>query len=163
MLFAALTALGAQVSVPMAPVPMTLQSLAVVLAGGMLGARWGSASMALYLAAAVFGLPVLSDGRGGLAAVMGLTAGYLAAFPLAAWAVGHAACRGALERPDMGIAVLGGAHLLILGLGVAWLAREVGWTRATEVGFTPFLIGAVVKSLVAWLILAGLTRVPYRR
>lgn len=155
MLFAALTALGAQISIPMAPVPMTLQSLAVVLAGGVLGARWGSASMAVYLVAAAAGLPVLAEGRGGLPAVMGLTAGYLAAFPLAAWAVGYAARRGGLARPGAGILILAAAHLLILGIGAGWLALEVGGMRALEGGFTPFLIGAVAKSVLAWLILAG--------
>ena len=158
MLFAVLTALGAQVSLPMAPVPMTLQSLAVVLAGGVLGPRWGVAAMVLYLAAAAVGLPVLSDGGGGMAALTGPTAGYLAGFVLAAGAVGMAGRRGWLARPASGIALLSTAHLLILLPGAAWLARGMGWNAALEAGFTPFLIGAVVKSAVAWLVLAALGR-----
>jgi biotin transport system substrate-specific component len=154
LLFAALTAAGAQVSVPMAPVPMTLQSLAVVLAGAVLGTRLGVASMALYLAAAALGLPVLSDGRSGMAALTGSTAGYLVGFLLAAWASGEAARRGWLRRPAPGIALLSLAHLLILLPGAAWLARDLGWADALSGGFTPFLPGAVVKSAVAWLIVA---------
>ena len=158
MLFAALTAAGAQVDVPMTPVPMTLQSLAVVVAGGVLGARLGAASMLLYLAAAAVGLPVLSDGASGVAALTGATAGYLAGFVLAAAAVGAVARRGGLIRPIPGIALLSAAHLLILGLGVIWLSRAIGWPDALSGGFTPFLIGAVVKSAAAWLILAALER-----
>lgn len=162
-LFAGLTALAAQVSVPMVPVPMTLQSLAVVLAGGVLGPWRGVAAMGLYLAAAAVGLPVLSDGRSGLEALTGPTAGYLVGFVLAAWGSGEAGRRGWLKRPVAGIAILSAAHLLILLPGMAWLARDLGWTDALAGGFTPFLPGAVVKSAAAWLILAGLTRSPYWR
>ncbi len=154
LLFVALTAAGAQVSVPMTPVPMTLQSLAVVLAGAVLGPRLGVAAMALYLAAAALGLPVLSDGGAGLAALTGSTAGYLVGFVLAAWACGEAARRGGLRRAVPGIALLSLAHLLILLPGAAWLARDLGWTQALAVGFTPFLPGAVVKSAAAWMIVA---------
>ena len=162
-LFTVLTALAAQISVPMVPVPMTLQSLAVVLAGAVLGAGRGSAAMILYLAAAAVGLPVLSDGRSGIEALTGPTAGYLLGFVLAAAAVGVAARRGWLARPIPGIALLSAAHLLILGLGVAWLARAIGWTDALAGGFTPFLPGAILKSVAAWLVLAGLMRRSYWR
>lgn len=157
-LFAVLTALAAQVSVPMVPVPMTLQSLAVVLAGGVLGPRRGVAAMGLYLAAAAIGLPVLSDGRGGLEALTGPTAGYLVGFVLAAWASGEAGRRRWLNRPVAGIAILSAAHLLILLPGAVWLARGIGWSDALAGGFTPFLPGAVVKSAAAWLILAWARR-----
>ncbi|WP_309627268.1 biotin transporter BioY [Brevundimonas sp.] len=157
-LFAILTAVGAQVSLPMVPVPMTLQSLAVVLAGGVLGPRGGVAAMGLYLAAAAVGLPVLSDGRGGMAALTGPTAGYLVGFVLAAWASGEAGRRGWLRRPLPGIVILSAAHLSILLPGAAWLALDIGWTAAMSGGFTPFLAGAVVKSSAAWLILTAAIR-----
>lgn len=158
LLFAALTALAAQVSLPMIPVPMTLQSLAVVLAGAVLGPRLGVLSMLAYLAAAAIGLPVLADGRSGMAALTGPTAGYLVGFVLAAWASGEARERGWLRRPIPGIAGLSAAHLLILAPGAAWLAQSLGWTVALSAGLTPFLPGAVVKSAVAWLILAVVVR-----
>lgn len=161
-LFAALTALGAQVSLPMVPVPMTLQSLAVVLAGGLLGPRRGVAAMGPYLAAAAVGLPVLSDGRGGLEALTGPTAGYLVGFVLAAGAAGVAARRDWLHRPVRGVALLGAAHLLILLPGAARLALDIGWSAALAGGFTPFLAGAVVKSAAAWLILTAVARRGWR-
>lgn len=157
-LFAVLTTLAAQVSLPMVPVPMTLQSLAVVLAGGVLGPRGGVAAMGLYLAAAAVGLPVLSDGRGGIAALTGPTAGYLVGFVLAAWVAGEAGRRGWLKRPVEGVALFSATHLLILLPGAAWLALDIGWTAAMSGGFTPFLVGAVVKSAAAWLILTAATR-----
>lgn len=153
--FALLIALAAQVSIPLYPVPMTLQTAAVLLAGGVLGARWGTAAVVLYLALAVAGLPVLADGAGGFRAASGGTAGYLIAFPAAAFVTGWAAERGWLTRVLPGMTVLVGAHLLTLALGVTWLILSVGLDplRAVDVGATPFLIGAVLKS---GLVLAAL-------
>ena len=144
--FAGLMALSARLDIPMHPVPMTMQSWAVLLAGAVLGARWGVAAVLVYLAAAAIGLPVLSDGAGGLSPFTGPTAGYLVAFPIAAGLTGAAASRGLLDRPVAGLAVLFVAHLVLLGLGAAWLARAMGLEAALAAGFTPFLIGAAVKS-----------------
>ena len=144
--FAALMALSAQASVPMLPVPMTMQSAAVLLAGAVLGARAGVAAVLVYLAAAAIGLPVLSDGAGGLSPFVGPTAGYLVAFPIAAGLTGLAARQGLLDRLLTGLAVLFAAHLVLLGLGAGWLARSIGVEGALAAGFTPFLIGAAVKS-----------------
>lgn len=154
--FALLTALGAQFSVPMTPVPMTLQSLFVVLSGLVLGARGGAAAMGLYLFLGAVGLPVFSDGGSGLDALTGPTAGYLAAFPIMAGVVGGLAHRPVLAS-FVGMSMLAvAAHLLILGLGAGWLATRIGATEALAVGFTPFLIGAVVKSVVAAGLAIGL-------
>lgn len=146
LVFAGLMALSARFDIPMHPVPMTMQSWAVLLAGAVLGARWGVAAVLVYLAAAAIGLPVLSDGAGGLSPFAGPTAGYLVAFPIAAGLTGAAASRGLLDRPVAGLAVLFVAHLVLLGLGAAWLARVMGLEPALAAGFTPFLIGAAVKS-----------------
>lgn len=160
--FALLTAVCAQVAVPMAPVPMTLQTLAILLGGVLLGPAWGGAAALIYLALAVAGLPVLSDGAGGLAAFTGPTAGYLAAFPIAA------ALAGVLAQRTKGLvpllAGLFGLHLLILALGAAWLSRSLGVDAAIEHGVTPFLIGAAVKSaLVALIAFFALRRISGRR
>ena len=144
--FAGLMALSARADIPMHPVPMTMQSWAVLLAGAVLGARWGVAAVLIYLAAAAVGLPVLSDGAGGLSPFVGPTAGYLIAFPIAAGLTGLAASRGLLDRPLAGLGVLFAAHLVLLGLGAAWLARSMGLEAVVAAGFTPFLIGAGVKS-----------------
>jgi biotin transport system substrate-specific component len=151
LVFAALIALGARLAVPMVPVPMTMQTFAVLLAGAALGAWRGAAAVLLYLAAAATGLPVLSDGASGLASFAGPTAGYLLAFPLGAAVVGWASASGRLERPVEGFVLLCAAHLLILGLGTAWLATRIGPAEALAAGFTPFLIGAAVKSALVLL------------
>lgn len=149
--FAALIAVCAQVSVPMVPVPMTLQTWAVLLAGLVLGPRWGVASVGLYLLVAALGLPVLSDARSGLAALTGPTAGYLAAFPVVAGLAGAMARSGRLPHPLWAIAGLFVLHGAVLLMGAAWLARSTGAEAALTGGLLPFLPGAVVKSAAAWL------------
>jgi biotin transport system substrate-specific component len=151
--FAALMALGAQVDVPMHPVPMTMQSFVVLLAGAALGPIRGVAAVAIYLAAAAIGLPVLSEGAHGPAPFTGATAGYLFAFPIAAGLAGLAARRGLLDGWAVGAATLFVLHLLLLGMGGAWLATKIGSADAWAGGVRPFLIGGAVKSL---LVLAAL-------
>ncbi len=156
-LFAALMAAGARADVPMAPVSMTLQSLAVVLAGAVLGPWRGAAAAALYLAAGAAGLPVFAGGAGGAEHLGGATAGYLAAFPLAAGLVGAAAARGWTGSFGGAFAVLLAGHGLILGLGAGWLATRIGLGAALAGGLWPFLPGAAVKSAAGALLL-GLRR-----
>src|SRR5512147_2797212 len=86
--FAAVTAIAAQLEIPHQPVPYTLQTLAVLLAGGLLGWRNGALSMFLYLAAGIAGAPVFSGAGFGLIRLLGPTGGYLLAFPVAAAVVG---------------------------------------------------------------------------
>ena len=158
--FVLLTVLCARIAVPMVPVPMTLQTFAVLLAGAVLGPWRGGGAVLLYLAAAAAGLPVLSDGASGLQPFSGPTAGYLVAFAAAAALAGLAARRGWLSRPLTGLAVLFGLHLLILGVGSVWLAARMGPGDAMAVGFTPFLIGAAVKSAFVLLAERPLRRLP---
>lgn len=156
--FAALIAVCAQISVPMVPVPTTLQTWAVLLAGLVFGARWGMASVALYLLAAAVGLPVLSDGRSGIEALTGPTAGYLAAFPIVAGLAGAMSQSQRFRPPLVMIASLTGLHAIVLALGAAWLARSVGVEAAVSGGLLPFLPGAIVKSGAAWLAWRGIAR-----
>ncbi|MEX2117252.1 MAG: biotin transporter BioY [Bacteroidota bacterium] len=86
--FAILTAVGAQLEIPLKPVPYTLQTLFVLLAGALLGPRNGFISMSLYLVMGLVGLPVFSSAGFGIAKILGPTGGYLLAFPLAAFVVG---------------------------------------------------------------------------
>ncbi|WP_417231815.1 biotin transporter BioY [Brevundimonas sp.] len=145
---ALLIAACARLTVPMVPVPMTLQTWAVLLTGIVLGPRWGAAAVLLYLGMAVAGLPVLSDGASGLDRFTGPTAGYLFAFPVAAALAGLLAGTGCLRRFVPASVWLFGLHLLILALGTAWLAGRMGLPAALAAGFTPFLIGAAVKSIL---------------
>lgn len=86
--FALCTAIGAQLEIPHQPVPYTFQTLAVILAGGILGGRNGFLSMMLYLGLGLVGMPVFAGGGFGLAKLIGPTGGYLLSFPVAAFVVG---------------------------------------------------------------------------
>lgn len=160
--FAALMALGAQVAVPMMPVPMTLQTFAVLLAGAVMGPRWGAASVLLYLAAAMVGLPVLSDAASGIARFTGSTAGYLVAFIPAAFLAGWLARNGRMTRLMPATTWMVVLHLLILAWGSAWLALDIGIETALRNGALPFIPGAVIKSVLVVLAARALTPVLAR-
>lgn len=152
------------VPVPFSPVPMTLQPLAVLAVGGLLGAAAGSAALFLYIALGVMGLPVFAAGGSGLAHLLGPTGGYLLAFPIAAGVTGAlvgravatpgGASAGAVLRALLGCAA--GMVIIHIG-GVAQLALLGGDTAvAFRVGFVPFLTGDLLKvGLAAALILAA--------
>jgi len=163
--FAALTALAARVELPLplSPVPVSLQSLAVVLSGLLLGARIGALSQALYLLVGALGLPVFAGGAAGLDVLLGATGGYLVAFVPAAALAGWAGRREAGTARRLGWSFLTGllAHAAIFALGLPWLmvVAELGIAETLEAGCTPFLPGAVAKSFVAAAI-ATPRRVP---
>jgi len=157
LLGAALVAAAAQLSVPLpgTPVPLTLQPLAVLVVGGLLGAPLGAASLLLYLALGAAGLPVFTPfGVPGLGRLLGPTGGYLLAYPLAAFAVGRiagdAARRGGWQ---LVVGVLAGLALIHLG-GLAQLLLITGNLRsAVQLGTLPFLLGDLGKVAVAVLLL----------
>lgn len=153
LLGSAVLAASAQVSVPMWPVPATLQTLAVLLLAALGGSRLGAASVALYLAEGAMGLPVFANGTGGIAVLAGPTAGYLLGFLPAAWIAGLAG-RGWMRQA----AVLAAAHLVLFAPGVAWLAGFVGWERAVMAGFVLFVPGTVVKTALAFAVLRAVRR-----
>ena len=151
---AGLVAVGAAVSVPMVPIPMTLQSLAVVVVGALLGPIWGMAALLLYLALGAAGLPIFADGGSGVDRLFSAGAGYLWSFPLAAALAGLAdrVTRDSDHRVLRLFLAFVAAHLLILALGVWGLARTLVLTEALSVGAWPFLPGMLVKSAIgAWL------------
>ena len=149
---ALLIAVGAQVEVPMLPVPMTLQSLALVVVAGRLGLRRGVAAVGLYLVLGAIGLPVFAGGAGGWSHLVGKTAGYLVGFiACAAWVGWRLEAGNPSFWRRSGEMMIG--HVIVLSLGALWLASHIGLERAVTVGAAPFLLGAVVKSLVG----AGLT------
>ncbi len=157
---AVLVALAAQVSIPLpgTPVPMTLQPMAVLLVGGLLGARSGALSMILYLAMGAAGLPVFTPTVPllGIARLFGPTGGYLLAYPVAAWAVGAISADGRnVWRVACG--VLAGLVLIHLG-GLAQLLILTGnLSAAARFGTLPFLLGDLVKIAVLVPVLAKLT------
>jgi len=154
LLGSAFVALLAKVQAPFVPVPLTGQTLGVLLVGGLLGARLGALSLFLYLLEGALGIPVFAKG-GGVAYLLGPTGGYLFAFPLAAYLVGHLFERGAGRRLWTAfLALLLGAGSVFL-LGVPWLALYLGADlgRALALGLYPFVPGEVLKALLAAFIL----------
>ena len=162
---ALVVALAAQVVVPVpfSPVPMTLQPLAVLVVGGLLGAGGGLAALVLYLLLGVLGLPVFAGGSSGFLHLMGPTGGYLLAFPLAAATAGALTGRLNPERPSVLRVLLAcalGMVIIHVG-GVAQLALLGGDPRlAFRIGFVPFLTGDFIKiGLAAGLILLAGPRI----
>ncbi|MEM1152332.1 MAG: biotin transporter BioY, partial [Pseudomonadota bacterium] len=127
-------------AIPMYPVPITLQTFAVLLVGGFLGRRLGVFVVGLWLCLAMAGLPLLADGRGGLETFLGPTGGYLAAFVPMAWMTAHFTSQreGSFFLLDLITCVV--AHALCLGLGVLWLSRFIPFEDAFTEGALPFLL-----------------------
>jgi biotin transport system substrate-specific component len=156
--FVIATALGARIAVPapFTPVPVTLQTLFVLLSGALLGPALGAASQIAYLGLGAVGVPVFAGGFG-LAYLLGPTGGYLLAFPATAFLAGVVARRapsGALAVPVLFVGLFL-ASLVTLGGGTAWLAVLTGDTGgAVALGFVPFLVGDLLKvglaALLAW-------------
>ena len=152
-----LLAASAQVSVPMFPVPMTLQTLVVSLIGLTYGSRLGAATMIAYLAEGAMGLPVFANFSGGIAPLMGPTAGFLWGFVAMAWLTGWLVENGY----DRGFARLFLAALipalLLFVPGAMVLSVVLGKTAAEPMALavTPFLLGGLVKAAIAAMAVAG--------
>src|SRR6266481_6380047 len=167
---AVLVALAAQVAVPLpgTPVPMTLQPMAVLLVGGLLGARLGALSMILYLAMGAAGLPVFAPSPllfPGIARLFGQTGGYLLAYPVAAYAVGAIVPplrsvergSGGEDWARVALGVFAGLVLIHVG-GLAQLAILTGnLSAAARFGTWPFLLGDLLKLVILVSVLTKLT------
>ena len=125
--FALLTAVAAQISIPLGftPVPLTGQTFAVLLAGGVLGSRRGGLSMLLYVALGAIGLPFYADGAGGWTAATGATAGYLVGFIVAAIVVGLMAEHGQDRKLSTSIPAFIAGTMIIYTIGAGWLAYDL--------------------------------------
>ncbi|MGO8683106.1 MAG: biotin transporter BioY [Thermoleophilia bacterium] len=160
-LFAALTAVGAFISVPVGAVPFTLQVVVVLLAGLQLGPWLGALSMCAYLLVGMVA-PVYAGGTSGIGVLFGPTGGYLWGFVFAAWSVGWLRSRIRDQRllPTVAISLAG--LLPIYALGTLWLATQqhIGWYAAIGVGVAPFVLFDAVKTLVAALAARALTSLP---
>jgi biotin transport system substrate-specific component len=158
-LFAALTAVGAQITIPTTPVPFTLQTFFILLAGLVGGPRVGFLSIIIYLLMGAVGLPVFANLRGGWDVFLGPTGGYLVAFPLAAASAGLIYRRVGLGKLHAAALGAAGAEALIYLVGVPWLAAWLSFSRglstldglsqAATLGMIPFLIWDAVKALLA--------------
>jgi biotin transport system substrate-specific component len=149
-LFAAFTALAARVTIPLpfTPVPITLQVMAVLLAGLVLGSKAGAASQLVYLATIAAGLPIDAKALGS-AALIGPTAGYLIGFVPAAFVAGWLAEKLPATRASRFLAAVAGVGVIYM-TGVAWLTPAVGSLRtAWKLGVAPFILVDLGKALIA--------------
>lgn len=155
-------AISAKVQVPFWPVPVTMQSLAVLVIGMSFGLRLGTATLALYLAEGAVGLPVFASGAG-LAYLAGPTAGYLIGFVAAAAVVGWLAERGWDRNIWLSMMAMTLGTVILMGSGVAWLATLIGFQQALASGFTPFIAGGILKIVLGALMLPSVWKLIERR
>ncbi|MCS6988525.1 MAG: biotin transporter BioY [Chloroherpetonaceae bacterium] len=151
--FAALTALGAWIEIPLYPVPVTMQTFVVLLSGALLGAQWGAASQAAYLVGGLF-LPIYAGGAMGASVLFGATGGYLLSFPLGAFLSGLALRSVTIETPLYAVvARVFAASLVILLSGAVWLkiALNLSVVETVMMGFAPFILGDLVKCAMVGL------------
>lgn len=147
---AAFVGIAAQIAIPLpfTPVPLTLQTFAVLLVGASLGSLRGALSMVVYLLAGMVGVPWFAEGSSGFSSA---SFGYILGFIIAAFIVGRLAERGASTTVirSAGLMVVG--NIAIYAVGVTWLkfAIDVDWATAMSLGVVPFLIGDAVKIALA--------------
>ena len=161
----ALMALSAKVSLPLPYVPMTLQTLVVLMIGAAYGWRLGSATMIAYLAEGALGLPVFAGPVGGIAPLIGPTAGYLFGFIAAAFLTGWLAERGWDRNVMLLFAAMAVGHVVILAAGFGWLAFGLGLgaAKAWQVGIVPFIAASLVKNALGATLMPAARRIIERR
>ncbi len=162
-LFAALTAAGAFLAIPIGPVPIALQNLFVFLAGLLLGCRWGVWSVAIYLMTGAMGLPIFSGGTGGIAKLAGPTGGYLLGYLPAVFVIGTLSEK-LPKKPVFSVMAMTAGALIVYACGVPWLKAVTGmaWSKALVAGLYPFLPGDALK-IAAAVPIAGLLKDYIRR
>jgi biotin transport system substrate-specific component len=163
-LFAALTAalgLFPPVDVPVIGAKITAQSLGVMLAGALLGARRGGLALLLFVALVAAGLPLLAGGRGGLGVLLGPSGGFIFAFPLAAFVTGWAFERLGRDTPlwQMFLALVLGGIAIIYALGIPWLSLVAKLPLAkAAMGAMVFIPGDLIKAALAVVLTRALRR-----
>ena len=153
-----LLAASAQFKIPIYPVPVTGQTLVVLLIGMTYGPRLGGMTMAAYLFEGAIGLPVFAGGAAGMAVLVGPTGGYLFGFFVAGVAIGYLAELGMGRTIASTIVAMIIGNCIIYLCGALWLANFIGFDQAISAGILPFLYGDALKLIVA----AGLMPVAWR-
>lgn len=147
----ALLAWSAQLSLPIQPVPITLQSYAVITLAALLGWRLGGIAVLVYVALGAFGLNVFSGGKSGMAVLAGPAGGFLVGFIVVAILVGALNELWAQGRILPLLVTLALGHVVLMAFGAAWMAYLRGMSFAIEKGTLPFLPGAAAKTVAALL------------
>ncbi len=150
-----LVAVSAQIAVPLpfTPVPMTAQTLAVLLLGAVLGSVRGTLAMLTYLAEGAVGLPVFAGGKAGLAWLAGPTGGYLIGFVVAAFVPGFLAERKWDRNIFSSFLAMLIGNVIIFAFGLLVLQSYVGMDKVLALGFYPFILGDMVKLALATILL----------
>ncbi len=144
-----LIALSAQITVPMVPVPMTMQTFAILVVAALGGRTIGMGAIIAYLVEGAMGLPVFAGGAGGAHHLVGPTGGFLFGFLIAGGVIAYGVERGwGRDLVPLTVVLLAG-HLVLFVPGVLWLANFVGVEKAITLGFVPFVIGTVLKTALA--------------
>jgi biotin transport system substrate-specific component len=161
----ALLTLSAKIKLPLPYVPMTLQTLVVLLIGAAYGWRLGVATVIAYLGEGAAGLPVFAGPAGGLAPLIGPTAGYLFGFVAAAFITGWLSERGWDRSVPRLFVAMGMGHVVILAAGFAWLAfgTKLGVEKAWLVGVMPFIAASVIKNALGAVLIPAIRRIVDRR
>lgn len=146
--FAILTGISAKLKIEIGPVPVTMQTLAVLLSGAVLGAKRGVSSQLVYLGMGLAGLPWFAKG-GGLGYILSPTFGYLLGFILCAWVVGFLAERGFDRNLKTAILAMALGNGILYIPGLLWLGKFVGYKKVLAVGFFPFIFGDILKVFLA--------------
>lgn len=155
-LFAALTAAVAIVKIPLpfTPVPITLQTLMVLLSGALLGPKFGPLAMIIYLLLGAIGLPVFAGGKSGIAHLLGPTGGFLLSFPVAAFVIGKLTTK-TKKMPTLLLAMFSATLIIyIMGATQGMIVTHLGLNAIFTGWILPFIIGDTIKIILA----AGIAR-----
>lgn len=156
-----LLTLSAKVNLPLPYVPMTLQTLVVLMIGAAYGWRLGGTTIMAYLATGFAGAPVFAGPIGGLAPLVGPTAGYLFGFVAAAVVTGFLCERGWDRSVPLLFVAMAIGHMLILAAGFGWLAfgMKLGVEKAWLVGVQPFIVASLIKNSLGAALVPAIRRV----
>lgn len=149
-----LIAIFAQISVPMYPVPITGQTLALTVIGFAFGRKAATSAVLFYLFEGIIGLPVFANGASGLAVLLGPSGGYLYGFVPTAFILGYFSDKGVLNSmwKSIGVALI--ASIITFAFGLVQLSFFVPADKLLAAGFYPFIIGGVIKAVLASVMVA---------
>ena len=143
------------ISLPFSPVPITGQTLIILLIGVLLGKNRGAAAVGLYILQGAAGLPVFAGGKSGLATLAGPTGGYLVGFLAAVYVVGILSELRHNNSIIYTVFSLIIGNVIIYAFGLMWLVKYVGESQALSLGFYPFIVGDILKIVIGTLVLSG--------
>lgn len=154
-LFTSLTAVGGFISIPLGPVPVTLQTLFVVLSGLILGSKLGSLSQITYVILGLIGVPIFSGGTGGLTSVVSPTFGFLIAFIIASYAIGKLTEKNKSLSRIICSVILGSLIIYVIGVPyfyfifTSFLGKDINFYAALKYACIPFLPGDIIKATIS--------------